>query len=252
MGRNGPPAPAAKEGQVIPQGLDWDLWLGPASHRPYHSCYHPKVWRCWWDFGCGMMGDRGAHTLDSVFSALKLTAPISFSGSGIVGGNAEVHPAKAAVRYHFAERDGFPPLTLNWYEGQEPPRPKNLEEGRRLPSEGGVLFKGNKGTIMCGVYGNSPRLIPESAMRAYKRPAKTLARVKGGHEQDWIRAIKNDGKAGADFSYSGPLTELALLGNLAKRLPDQELKWDAESLRVTNHDEANDWVKRPRRKGWSL
>ena len=76
----------------MPADLDWDLWLGPAAGRPYHSGYHPRVWRCWWDFGCGMMGDRGAHTLDSVKSALKLGAPTSIEGSGIVGGNAEVHP----------------------------------------------------------------------------------------------------------------------------------------------------------------
>lgn len=241
-----------KEGQPVPAGLDWDLWIGPAPMRPYHSCYHPKVWRCWWDFGCGMMGDRGAHTLDSVYSALKLTFPTSIEGSGIVGGNAEVHPAKAIVTYRFPKREGFPPLKLTWYEGQEPPRPKELEEGRRLPKEGGVLFKGDKGTIMCGVYGNSPRLIPESAMQAYKLPAKTIPRIKGGHEQNWAQAIKEDRKASADFSYSGPFNEIALLGNLAKRFPGRELKWDGKNMRVTNLDEANEWVKRPHRKGWSL
>ena len=156
------------------------------------------------------------------------------------------------MTYRFPEREGFPPLKLSWYEGQEPRRPKELEAGRRLPNEGGVLFKGDKGTIMCGVYGDSPRLLPESAMQAYERPAKTLPRINGGHEQDWIQAIKAGKKAGADFSYSGPLTEIALLGNLAKRFPDRELKWDGENMRVTNHDEANEWVKRPYRKGWSL
>lgn len=241
-----------KEGQPVPAGLDWDLWIGPAAMRPYHSCYHPLVWRCWWDFGCGMMGDRGAHTLDSVYSALKLTFPTSIEGSGIVGGNAEVHPAKAIVTYRFPEREGFLPLKLTWYEGQEPPYPKELEDGRRLPREGGVLFKGDKGTIMCGVYGNSPRLIPETEMQAYKQPAKTIPRIKGGHYQNWIQAIKEDRKASADFSYSGPLNEIALLGNLAKRFPGRELKWDSQNMRVTNLDEANEWVKRPYRNGWSL
>lgn len=241
-----------KEGMPVPASLDWDLWIGPAPMRPYHTCYHPQVWRCWWDFGCGMMGDRGAHTLDSVFSVLKLGAPVSIEGSGIVGGNAEVHPDKAVVVYKFAEREGFPPLKLTWYEGQEPPRPKELEEGRNLPQEGGVLFKGNKGTIMCGVYGDSPRLVPETAMQAYKRPEKTIPRVKGTHEQDWIAAIKEGRKAGADFSYSGPLTEVALLGNLAKRFPGRELRWDDKNMRVTNLDDANEWVKRPYRKEWSL
>jgi hypothetical protein len=115
-----------------------------------------------------------------------------------------------------------------------------------------VLFKGDKGTIMCGVYGDSPRLIPETAMKAYQRPEKTLPRIKGSHEQNWIDAIKNGTKASADFSYSGPLTELALLGNLAKRYPNQKLLWDHELMKVTNLDAANEWVRRPYRKGWSL
>jgi len=241
-----------KGGQPVPVDLDWDLWIGPAPVRPYHSCYHPMVWRCWWDFGCGMMGDRGAHTLDPVFSALKLTHPTAIEGTGIVGGNAEVHPDKAVVTYQFPAREGFPPLKLTWYEGQEPQRPRELEDGRSLPPEGGVLFKGDKGTLLCGVYGDSPRLIPETAMQAYQRPPKTLPRIKGGHEQDWIDAIKTGGKAGADFSYSGPLTEIALLGNIAKRFPNQKMLWDNVNLKVTNLNEANQWVRRPCRKGWSL
>jgi predicted dehydrogenase len=241
-----------KQGMQVPAGLDWDTWIGPAPMRPYHSCYHPAVWRCWWDFGCGMMGDRGAHTLDPVFSALKLGAPTSIEGSGIVGGNDEVHPDKAVVRYHFPAREGFPPLKLTWYEGQEPPRPPQLEEGRGFYEQGGVVFKGDKGAIMCGVYGNSPQIIPRAAMQAYQRPEKTLPRIKGSHEQNWIDAIKAGGRASADFDYSGPLTELALLGNLAKRFPERELLWDNEAMKVTNHDEANEWVRRPYRDGWSL
>lgn len=105
---------------------------------------------------------------------------------------------------------------------------------------------------MCGVYGDSPRIVPESAMKAYKQPAKTLPRVEGTHEDDWMRAIRTKGKAGADFSYSGPLTEFALLGNLARRFPGKLLKWDAANLKVTNFAEANEWVRRPYREGWSL
>ena len=241
-----------KEGMPLPQGLDWENWIGPAPMRPYHRAYHPRTWRCWWDFGCGMMGDRGAHTLDPVYTALNLCAPTSIEGSGIVGGNEDVHPDKAKVVFKIPAREGFPALTINWYEGQEPPRPECLEDGRKLPREGGALFKGEKGIIWGGVYGNSPRLIPEAAMKAYTRPEKTLPRVRGGHERDWIDAIKQGRKAGADFAYSGPLTEFALLGNLAKRFPGVELRWDAAQLKVTNHKEANEWVRRPRRDGWEL
>jgi predicted dehydrogenase len=240
------------EGLPVPSTLDWDLWIGPAAMRPYHTTYHPSTWRCWWDFGCGMMGDRGAHTLDPVYSALKLTAPTSVEASGVVGGNDEVHPDRAVVTYHFPAREGFPPLKLNWYEGQEAPRPKELEEDRGMYSGGGAVFKGDKGAIICGVYGNNPRLIPRSAMKAYERPEKTLLRIKGSHENNWIEAIKKGVRASADFDYSGPLTEVALLGNVAKRFPGQKLLWDDKNLKVTNFDEANAWVKRPYRDGWSL
>ncbi len=241
-----------EKGQPVPPGLDWDSWIGPAAMRPFHRCYHPSSWRCWWDFGCGMMGDRGAHTLDPVYTALELGAPNSVEGSGIVGGNDDVHPDQAKVVFKFSERQGFPPLTLNWYEGQEPPRPAGLEEGRKFPRQGGSLFKGDKGMIWAGVYGNGPRLLPETAMQAYERPPKTLSRVKGGIIGDWISAIKEGRQACADFSYSGPLTEVTLLGNLAKRFPGKELTWNDKEMRIAKHEAANEWVTRPRRKGWEI
>jgi len=111
---------------------------------------------------------------------------------------------------------------------------------------------GDKCILMYGVYGDSPRLIPESAMQAYTRPSKTLPRVKGTQEDDWIRACKAGKPAGAHFGYSGPLTELALLDNVAKCFPGQRLEWDAEKLEVTNVAEANKWVRRPYRDGWAL
>ena len=241
-----------KEGQPLPDGLDWENWIGPAAMREYHRCYHPSSWRCWWDFGCGMMGDRGAHTLDPVFSALKLGYPDSIEGSGIVGGNSEVHPDKAKVVFKFPEHEGFPALNINWYEGQEPPRPKEFKEKQGFMSGGGSLIKGEKGMIMSGVYGNHPTVILKNGEKVRMRTKKTIPRIKGGIIPDWIRAIKEGRKACADFSYSGPLTELALLGNLAKRFPGQELKWDGKAMKVSNHAEANDWVKRPRRKGWEI
>jgi predicted dehydrogenase len=234
----------------VPAGLDWDLWIGPAPMRPYHRAYHPATWRCWWDFGCGMMGDRGAHTLDPVCTALKLPAPTTIEATSC-GNTKEVHPLSAIVTFHFPARDGFPPLKLTWYEGTRPPRPDDLEDGRQVPAEGGAFFKGTKGTIMCGVYGESPRIIPEAKMQEAKLPPKTLPRVKGSHEQDWVRACKTGEPAGADFAYSGPLTETCLLGNVAKRV-DARIRWDAENLQVTNLPEANRYVRTEYRKGWEI
>ena len=112
-------------------------------------------------------------------------------------------------------------------------------------------FKGAKGAIMCGVYADSPRIVPESLMREAARPAETLPRVEGSHEMDWVRACKAGTKAGAAFEYSGPLTEICLLGNVAKRL-DARIAWDAANLRVTNNAEAEALVRKPYREGWSL
>ena len=233
----------------VPSQIAWDLWIGPAPMRPYHRAYHPATWRCWWDFGCGMMGDRGAHTLDPVFAALKLTPPTSIEATSC-GNTQEVHPLSAIVTFKFPARAEFPPLKLTWYEGTRPPRPDELEDGRKMPGEGGALFKGSKGTIMCGVYGDSPRLIPEVRMKEAVLPAKTLPRVLDSHELDWVRACKSGQPAGADFAYSGPLTEICLLGNVAKRV-DARILWDAENLR-TNLPEANQYLRTKYRKGWEL
>jgi len=240
-----------KDTPAVPEKLDWDLWLGPAPHRPYHPAYHPGVWRCWWDFGCGMMGDRGAHTLDPVFWALKLGAPTSVEATSM-GLNPDTHPLASIVTYRFPARGDLPPVKLTWYDGLRPPRPPELEDGRRMGhTEGGSLFKGSKGKLVAGVYGEGPRLIPEAAMKAYKRPEKTIPRVNGLHEQDWIDAIKTGRSAGADFAYSGPLTEMCLLGNVAKRL-DTRIEWDAANMKVTNLPEANQYIHPPYRDGWSL
>jgi len=239
-----------KDTPAVPATLDWDLWIGPAPHRTYHPAYNPAVWRCWWDFGCGMMGDRGAHTFDPIVWSLKLGAPTRIEATSC-GNTKEVHPLSAIVTFHFAAREGLPPVKLTWYEGTRCPRPADLEDGRKMPGEGGVLFKGTQGTIMCGVYGDGPRIIPESKMKDTKLPDKTLPRIGTSHEQDWVRACKTGQPAGADFAYSGPLTETCLLGNIAKRL-DARIDWDAANMKVTNLPEANRYVRTEYREGWSL
>ena len=234
----------------VPKGLDWDLWIGPAPMRPYHPTYHPRTWRAWLDFGCGMMGDRGAHTLDPVVSALKLGAPVSIDAT-CCGMGEEVHPLSSIVTYQFPSSLDGKPVKLTWYEGTRPPRPGELEDGRRLASEGGVIFKGSKGKIITGVYGDSPRIIPEAKMQAYKRPPKEMPRVKGVHQQEWIRAIREGRQANAGFDYSGPLTETCLLGNVAKRM-NTRILWDSEKMLVTNLPEANKFITGEYRAGWIL
>jgi predicted dehydrogenase len=238
---------------AVPEKLNWDLWLGPAPERAYHRAYHPGTWRCWWDFGNGMMGDRGAHTLNPVVAALQLGPPTSIEATSS-DLNPDTHPISSIVTFRFPARGPRPPVKLTWYEGLRPPRPAELEDGRKLPAEGGALLKGSKGTILCGVSGDSPRLIPETAMQAYQRPAPSLPRIPGGmtgHEMDWARHAKAGTQPGAHFGYSGPLTETCLLGNIAKRM-DTRIEWDATKLEITNLPEANQYVRTIYRPGWSL
>ena len=242
-----------QETPPVPGTLNWDLWLGPAQPRPYHRAYHPRTWRAWWEFGNGMMGDRGVHTLDPVVWALKLGAPESVDSTSM-GLNPDTHPLASIVTFRFPAREGLPPVKLTWYDGLRPPRPLEIEDGRMLGhQEGGVVFSGTKGKLVCGIYGDSPRLIPETRMREFlaQRPVKTIPRVKGSHQQDWIRACKTGAKAGADFGYSALLTEICLLGNVAKRV-DGRIEWDPDTAQVTNLKEANQYVRSEYRKGWRL
>ena len=239
-----------EKGEPVPSTLNWDLFLGPAPVREYHPTYHPARWRAWWDFGNGMMGDRGAHTLDSVFTILGQRMPVTVDATSC-GLSPDIHPLSAIITFQFAAHEGKPPLKLTWYEGTRPPRPAELPDGQALPAEGGVIFNGSKAKLVCGVYGDSPRIIPENAMQAFARPPRTLARPKGGIEGDWLSAITEGRKACADFAYSARLTEFVLLGNLAKRV-DGRIAWDDAAMRVTNNEEANRFVKGIRRNGWDL
>ena len=238
----------------VPSTLDWNVWLGPAPWRPYHPAYHPFTWRGWWDFGTGAIGDMGAHFLDQPYWALNLGAPITVEASSTEM-KKETYPLASILRYHFPARGKMPPVKLLWFDGgMKPPRPDDLEPGRRMGDEGGgVIYYGTKGKLLHGVYAGNPRLIPETKMLEYKRPAKTIPRSPGIHEE-WIEAIKAGKKSTTDFSYSSALTEMMLLGNVAIRAAKDNvvLQWDAETMRVTNLPGANEYLQMPCREGWSL
>ncbi|NLH43372.1 MAG: Gfo/Idh/MocA family oxidoreductase [Planctomycetes bacterium] len=248
-----------KETPDVPKTLDWDLWLGPARYRPYHPIYHPMSWRGFWDFGTGPLGDMGCHIIDPAFWVLKLGQPTRVEATTThyqPDVAAETFPRASIIRYEFPARGDMPPVKLTWTDGRlMPPRPRDLEPGRRLEGSG-ALFLGEKGTILHGSHGaGGVRIIPETKMRAYKRPERTLPRVKGGqsgHEQDWIRACKDGKPASSSFEYGGPLTEMVLLGVLAMRFKDMPLEWDSANLKVTNLPEADTLIHPPFRDGWTL
>ncbi len=236
----------------VPAGLDWDLWLGPAPYRPYHPAYVPFAWRGWWDFGSGGLGDMGIHNLAPVFSALKLGAPTSVHASSTPV-YEETLPLACTVHYEFPAREGMPPVTLHWYDGGIiPPRAEELEEDQELSREDGVIFVGDKGTMVVeGWGGHSPRLIPEARMKEYKQPPKTLPRSIG-HHKEWIEGCKRGTPTRSHFDFAGPLTEALLLGTVSVRLDGKKLNWDSRNMKVTNVPEANEYLHYEYRPGWTL
>lgn len=250
----------------VPKTLDWDLWLGPAPFRPYNPAYLPFNWRAWFDFGTGALGDMACHIMDSAFWALKLGHPDSVEACHSYEvremwnrmDNKETYPKASIVRYNFPARGAMPPVKLTWYDGGLlPPRPEELEPTRQLgkKDDSGAIFTGTKGKLMSGTYGEGPRLIPETRMKEYKKPEKTLPRIptgSDGHEKNWVNACKGGEPACSNFDYSGPLTEMVVMGNLAIRFPGQRLDWDGKNMKVTNLPEANEYVHRQYREGWTL
>ena len=261
-----------KDTPPVPPEFDWDLWLGPAPERPYHPTYHPFGWRAWVDFGCGALGDMACHILDPAFWALKLKYPLTVEASLATRNNpnntwekigvVETYPNASMIHFKFPAREKMkkvemPEVKVHWYDGGlEPQRPEILEPEREMgDKDGGVLFIGDKGIIMCGCYASNPRIIPEIKMKEYKRPERTLPRVTNGsdgHEQNWIDACKGGPAACSNFDYAGPFTETVVMGNLALRVPWKTLEWDGENMKFKNDQTANEFVSMPYRQGWSL
>jgi predicted dehydrogenase len=241
----------------VPATLAWDLWLGPAQQRPYRRAYLPGSWRGWVPFGNGTVGDWTCHVVDPVFWALDLGSPATIQAK--VGNydpktQADVYPLGEIITYEFPATAKRGPVTVHWYSGSERiPRPKDLEEGRSVVDTGAVVL-GDKGTIMYGSHGaGGVRIVPEAKMKAYKLPGKTIPRVRGGnHQRDWVDAIREGRKAGSDFSYGGPLSELAMLGVVAIKMAGTKLEYDAENTRFPNCPEADKLINPPYREGWTL
>jgi predicted dehydrogenase len=237
----------------VPATLDWDRWLGPAKVRPYHPTYHPARWRAWWDFGCGMMGDRGVHTLDAACWALDLTAPSSIELLSIAGQNEFIHPDKAVVRYQFPARGKFPALQLDWHSGDRPAEVAELCGDRKVgDDEGGALIIGSRGIISYGTYPAQNLVVqPDEALAEARRVPASLPELRGSHEAIWVAACKGEGPVSSDFGFAAGLTELTHLGNLAIHLGGR-IDWDATACRATNRPEADALIRMPRRAGWEL
>ncbi len=229
-------------GTPIPEGLDWDLWLGPAPLRPYHPAYCPWHWRNWWEFGTGLFGDMGCHRLSSVFKALKLGHPTGIEASSTKHGG-EVYPDGVTAHFEFPARGELPPVTLHWYDGGlKPARPRELEANRAI---GDTIYVGDRGTMM------GYRLIPETKMKDFGRPPETLPRSPG-HYKEFVDACRGGPPAGANLvDHAGLLSEVCVLGNVALRA-GKKIAWDGPNFKVTNDSAANRFLHREYRAGWSL
>jgi predicted dehydrogenase len=239
----------------LPEGLDWDQWLGPCRKDVAFSReFHPTTWRPWWDFGCGGLGDIGCHTIDTPYWALDLGAPESVEVE-IQGDANPIHtPNGAIVTFNFPARGTKPPVRVKWYEGPSVPDTPAGYDGKPPGGEGGLIMIGENGGIHhSGMRPNSPSLYPQEKWQNYrasgdKQVAKTLPRT-GGIHRDWIDAIKNGTKSCSDFSYSGPLTEAILLGSLAIRT-GKTVKWDAAKMEIIGNPEASKMINPEAREGW--
>jgi len=232
--------------QPVPAGLDWDLWLGPAPRRPFHSAYVPgPKWYRWWDFGNGTMSDLGSHWIDLPFWALKLKAPSVISARGPAV-HPEIAPASMQATYEYKQHGEQPAVSLSWYQGTHKPPAFAANTIPRFNS--GVLFVGSRGQLLSD-YGKH-LLLPEDEFRDYKRPERSIPRSRG-HHAEWIHACKTGAPTTCNFEYAGWLTEANHLGNVAYRV-GETLEWDAPSMTVTNVADAERYIRRSYRKGWSL
>ena len=246
---------AVKKGEPVPEGLNWDLWLGPAKFRPYHSAYLPGTWRRWSAFGTGVIGDWTCHVIDPVFWTLDLSAPTTVeaeTGDYDPERHGETFPSSSIVRYEFPARGSRPAVKLTWYDGEaRPPMPPEIKEAEKFPSIG-ALVVGDKGKIIYGSHGaGRPTLLDPEKMAEVSKEPKRLARSPG-HYKEWVECCKSGKRAGSDFSYGGPLTEIALIGVIAMRCKGKKLQWNSAEMKFTNSSEANRWLKPEFRPGWMV
>lgn len=235
-----------KDMPPVPEGLHWDLWLGPAPERPYHSAYVPFNWRRYWDFGGGTLADMACHYCDLPFWALGLRHPEKVVAEAAVAPHAETAANALVVKYDFPARDKQPAVKLTWYDGGK--QPPHFAEGK-LPKWGdGVLFIGSKGMLLAD-YGRY-KLLPEKDFEGFKPPEKSIP-DSIGHHKEWVEACKKGGPTTCNFDYSGALTEAVLLGNVAYRL-GKPITWNAKELKAIGEPDADRLIRKEYRKGWTL
>lgn len=246
-----------KDVDLIPEGFDWDMWLGPAPERPFNKAYLPFVWRGWYDFGDGSFGDMGCYSFAGVFKILGLTPPTSVESSTSES-YAETFPKASMVHLNFPANENRQALRMSWYDGGlRPPRPAGLRpEEQRLFAGGedgeGIMYVGDKGILLAGFNGNHPRVYPESAKYQPPPPAARTGEHTDIAIDQWIAACKGGPAAVANFESQCPVTEAFLLGCIAQRLPGEFLEWDTRTMRITGSEKAGALIDPPARSKYAI
>jgi len=241
------------QGDAIPAGLDWDLWLGVQEPRPYLAdTYHPKTWRAWHGFGVGEMGDMGCHHFDTSFDALKLTAPLRVRQT-TPGSSGPTWGQKRVVEMVFPGCDitAGKTVQLTWHDGGIEPDPGKIQLPKgvaKLP-ESATCWIGEHGAIYKNYRGGKPIVLPEEKFSAEKYPKDLKPQ---NHYHDWVDAILEGRKACDEFTHGGPLTETVLVGAMADRCAGEWLDWDRQALKFTNSAKASALVRRAYRDGWKV
>ena len=246
----------------VPEGLDWDLWLGPVPDRPYHLNYTNAVFRGWYDFGGGSIADMGHYSLFPLFLSFGIENPaISAEAYGTTTCTTKDHvamgvrndvafPLSCIIRFKMPAQKEMGPFDLIWYDGGiKPITPDELlEDGDSLTPEG-MMFVGDKGKILAGFRGESPRLIPKSRMEGISNEQSREERYDAN--AIWIKAFKEKAQSPGSFLYAGPVTETILLGAVALRAR-KRVEYDTVNMKITNIPDANKYLTREYRKGWEL
>ncbi|MAZ12722.1 MAG: oxidoreductase [Verrucomicrobiales bacterium] len=239
--------PRTKGSYDAPNNLNYNLWLGPQKkYTPYHPTHHPFHWRQWWDFAGGTLADIGCHYIDLSHWALNLRHPSKIKVIDGPKPDNEYTPQSLVVDFHYKEIGKQPKTKLRWYHGKS--RPPHFSEGI-LPNWGnGCLFIGNKGMLLADY--NKHLLLPEKDFKDFQKPEPIIPKSIG-HHQEWIEAIKTGSETTCNFDYSGPLTEVVLLGNIAHRT-NTPIVWDHKKMKATGQSQADEFINHQYSKGWEL
>lgn len=255
-----------KSGPPVPAGFNWELWQGPEPDRPYHPNYTFCLYRGWYAYGAGCLGDMGFYSLWQPYRILELGIPESVEGrpsndafvddKGVSnGGHVSLVglPKASTVRWRHPATSSRPSVDTFWYDGgMKPQTPEELLDDKEDLADEGMLFIGDKGKILCEFRGTRPRLIPQSRQKAFEGSVVAKDFDTTAPDEEWVNAIRNRTKTSkGSFEQVAPLAEAVTLANIALRVPYKRLLWDAQKMEFTNSPEANKLVRREQtRQGW--